>query len=202
MIVLGLTGSIGMGKSTAANFFRDCGAAVFDADACVHQLYRGRAVAPLEQAFPGVTVDGQIDRVKLAALVLGDPAAIQRLEAIVHPLVKFERAHFLREARAQGRRLAVLDIPLLFETQAQGEVDAIAVVTAPLSVQRQRVLARPGMSVEKFEAIAARQIADAEKRRRAQFVIPTDRGLDAERRLIGAIVAALSGCEKAKRASA
>ena len=202
MIVLGLTGCIGMGKSTAANFFRACGAPVFDADACVHRLYRTRAVQPLEAAFPGVTVGGQIDRLKLAAAVLGNPKEMLRLESIVHPMVKLERSQFLRHARAEGRRLAVLDIPLLFETEAQGEVDAIAVVSAPASVQRQRVLARPGMSVEKFEAIAARQTADAEKRRRAQFVIPTDLGLDAERRLIDAIVAALSSCEKAKGASA
>ena len=202
MIVLGLTGSIGMGKSTAAHFFRECGAAVFDADACVHRLYQGRAIAPLEAAFPGVTVGGQIDRIKLAAAVLGSPAEMARLEALVHPMVKAERSQFLREARGQGRRLAVLDIPLLFETQAQGEVDAIAVVTAPASVQRQRVLARPGMTAEKFEAIKARQIDDAEKRRRAQFVIRTDLGLDVERRLIGAIVAGLSSCEKAKPVSA
>lgn len=196
MIRLGLTGSIGMGKSTTADFFRAAGVPVHDADATVHALYRGAAVAPVEAAFPGVTRDGAIDRTALAARVLGDEAAVKRLEAIVHPLVRAAEVAFLERARAEGRRVVVLDIPLLFETRAEGRVDAIVVVTAPAEVQRARVLARPGMSEAKFEQIRARQIADAEKRRRAHFLVDTSRGLEAARASVAAILRAVAAMNR------
>lgn len=196
MIRLGLTGSIGMGKSTTADFFRAAGVPVHDADATVHALYRGAAVAPVEAAFPGVTRDGAVDRTALAARVLGDEAAVKRLEAIVHPLVRAAEVAFLERARAEGRRVVVLDIPLLFETLAEGRVDAIVVVTAPAEVQRARVLARPGMSEAKFEQIRARQIADAEKRRRAHFLVGTSRGLEAARASVAAILRAVAAMNR------
>lgn len=196
MIRLGLTGSIGMGKSTTADFFRAAGVPVHDADATVHALYLGAAVAPVEAAFPGVTCDGAIDRTALAARVLGDEAAVKRLEAIVHPLVRAAEVAFLERARAEGRRVVVLDIPLLFETRAEGRVDAIVVVTAPAEVQRARVLARPGMSETKFEQIRARQIDDAEKRRRAHFLVDTSRGLEAARASVAAILRAVAAMNR------
>lgn len=196
MIRLGLTGSIGMGKSTTADFFRAAGVPVHDADATVHALYRGAAVAPVEAAFPGVTRDGAIDRTALAARVLGDEAAVKRLEAIVHPLVRAAEVAFLERARAEGRRVVVLDIPLLFETRAEGRVDAIVVVTAPAEVQRARVLARPGMSEAKFEQIRARQVADAEKRRRAHFLVDTSRGLEPARASVAAILRAVAAMNR------
>lgn len=196
MIRLGLTGSIGMGKSTTADFFRAAGVPVHDADATVHALYRGAAVAPVEAAFPGVTRDGAIDRTALAARVLGDEAAVKRLEAIVHPLVRAAEVAFLERARVEGRRVVVLDIPLLFETRAEGRVDAIVVVTAPAEVQRVRVLARPGMSEAKFEQIRARQIDDAEKRRRAHFLVDTSRGLEAARASVAAILRAVAAMNR------
>ncbi|MDI4656506.1 dephospho-CoA kinase [Xanthobacter autotrophicus] len=193
MWVLGLTGSIGMGKSATARLFRAMGVPVHDADAAVHGLYRGAAVAPVEAAFPGVTRDGAIDRAALGARVLADSEAMKRLEAIVHPLVRAEEEAFLAKAQAAGARLVVLDIPLLFETGGTGRVDAVAVVSAPKAVQRARVLERAGMTEEKFEAIVGKQMPDAEKRRRAHFVIDTGRGFAAAAHQVAGIVRALSG---------
>ncbi|MEJ1159706.1 dephospho-CoA kinase [Prosthecomicrobium sp. N25] len=188
MIVLGLTGSIGMGKSTTAGIFAERGVPVHEADATVHRLYRGSAVPFVEAAFPGTTRDGAVDRERLSAAVLGRPEAIARLEAIVHPLVRAEEAAFLDRCRAAGVPLVLLDIPLLFETGGADRVDAVAVVSAPPEVQRARVLARPGMTAEKLDAILARQMPDAEKRRRAHFVIDTGRGLEAARAQVDGIL--------------
>lgn len=195
MIVLGLTGSIGMGKSTAAAVFRRLGVAVFDADRCVHDLYQGPAADLLESAFPGVKKQGQVDRNALAAQILGEPAAIARLEALVHPLVAEKRRAFLARMEERGARVVVLDLPLLFETGAEKDVDAIVVVSAPAQVQSARVLARPGMSPDKLAAILARQIPDAAKRRSCHFIVHTDRGLAPAERQIKAILAALSPCD-------
>lgn len=190
MILLGLTGSIGMGKSTTSRMFADEGALVWDADAAVHRLYErgGAAVEPLGEAFPGVVVEGAVDRTRLAAALGRDEEAFKRLEAIVHPLVAQDRAQDLATARAEGVRLAVLDIPLLFETGGDVFVDAVVVVTADPEVQAARVLARPGMTRERFEAILARQTPDAEKRRRADFLVDTGRGLEAARDQVREIV--------------
>ncbi|MBN8915786.1 MAG: dephospho-CoA kinase [Rhizobiales bacterium] len=193
MWVLGLTGSIGMGKSATARMFRALGVPVHDADASVHALYRGTAVAPVEAAFPGVTRDGVIDRAALGARVLGDAEAMKRLEAIVHPLVREAETAFLAKARESGARLAVLDIPLLFETGGDRRVHAVAVVSASKPVQRERVLGREGMTEEKFETILAKQMPDAEKRRRAHFVIDTGRGFAAAEHQVAGIVRALAG---------
>ena len=192
MIVIGLTGSIGMGKSTTAKMFADEGVPVHDSDATVHRLYSGAAVAPVELAFPGVSTDGHIDRDRLGQRVLGDPEAIRRLEQIVHPLVRSETEAFLERNRAAGARMVVLDIPLLFETGGRERVDKVVVVTASPDVQRTRVLARPGMTAEKFEAILARQVPDAEKRRMADFVIDTGAGLDQARDAVRAVIEQLS----------
>ncbi len=175
-IVLGLTGSIGMGKTTTAGLFRAEGIAVFDADAAVHELYRGEAVPLIEAGFPGTTGDGTVDRERLAARVLGDPAALQRLEEIVHPLVAAAREAFLAEARARGLPLVVLDIPLLLE-KGETAVDAVVLVSAPESVQKQRLMQRPGMTEARLAAILARQMPDAEKRKRADFIIDTSQGV-------------------------
>ena len=188
MFILGLTGSVGMGKSTTARFFAEEGVPVHDADAVVHRLYEGEAVAAIEAAFPGTTGAGKVDRNKLAARVLGDAAALQRLEAIVHPLVHDAERRLLAEAQARGEKVAVLDIPLLFETGGDRRVDAVVVVSAPPEVQRARVLARPGMTIEKLEAILAKQMPDAEKRRRADFVVDTSQGFDAARQQVRAIL--------------
>lgn len=190
MIILGLTGSIGMGKSTTGRIFADEGALVWDADAAVHRLYArgGAAVGPLGEAFPGVVVDGAVDRARLAEALGRDETAFKRLESIVHPLVAQDRAQDLAAARAEGVRLAVLDIPLLFETGGEAFVDAVVVVTADPEVQAARVLARPGMTRDRFEAILARQTPDAEKRRRADFLIDTGRGLDVAREQVRQIV--------------
>lgn len=193
MWVLGLTGSIGMGKSATAGMFRAMGVPVHDADATVHDLYAKEAVAPVEAAFPGVVKDGRVDRPALSARVLGDADAMKRLEAIVHPLVRAREEAFLAKARAAGARLVVLDIPLLLETGSAGRVDAVAVVSAPAEVQKARVLARPGMSEERFALILAKQVPDAEKRRRAHFLIDTGRGFDAARHQVAGVVRALSG---------
>lgn len=181
MIILGLTGSIGMGKSTTAKMFEAQGAPVYDSDAAVHALYSvgGAAVGPVEAAFPGVVVDGAIDRARLSAQVVGDPEALEKLEAIVHPLVGAHRIGFFEKAQADGHDIVVLDVPLLYETGGQNNVHKVVVVSAPADVQRERVLARPGMTPEKFEAILARQLPDAEKRARADFVVDTGRGLQA-----------------------
>jgi dephospho-CoA kinase len=192
--VLGLTGSIGMGKSATAGLFREAGVPVHDADACVHALYApgGAAVAPVAALFPGV-VDGTgaIDRGRLRDAVIGDGAALARLEAAVHPLVRAAEADFLREVAEEP--LAVLDVPLLYETGGEGRCDAVAVVTAPAEVQRARVLARPGMTEEAFAAILAKQVPDAEKRRRADFLVDTSRGFPAARARVDAIVGTILG---------
>jgi dephospho-CoA kinase len=173
--ILGLTGGIGMGKSTAAGTFRRLGVPVFDADAAVHALQArgGRAVAPIRAAFPGTIRDGAVDREALRRAVLGDPPALKRLEGIVHPLVRAEERRFLARCRRRGARLAVLDVPLLFETGGEQRCDAVVVVSAPAAVQRARVLARGGMTPERLSAILSRQMPDSEKRRRADFVIRT-----------------------------
>jgi dephospho-CoA kinase len=178
MIVLGLTGSIGMGKSTTANLFAEAGVPVYDADAAVHRLYEGEAVAAIEAAFPGATVGGKVDRTRLSAQVVQDPAAMKKLEEIVHPMLGASRQKFLQDAEQSGAPVAVIDIPLLFETGGEKHVDAVVVVTTSPEVQRERILARPNMTEEKLAAILARQIPDAEKRRRAHFVVDTSHGLD------------------------
>jgi dephospho-CoA kinase len=189
MIVLGLTGSIGMGKSTTAKMFVDAGVPVHDSDEAVHRLYAGKAAPLVEAAFPGTTVSGVVDRTKLGARVLGDTAALKTLETIVHPLVRADAEAFLARHRAAGAPLVVLDIPLLFETGGRNRVDKVVVVTAPADIQRTRVLARPGMSEEKLAAILAKQVPDAEKRRQADFIIDTGEGMDAARAAVGAIIA-------------
>jgi len=192
MLVLGVTGSIGMGKSTTTRFFAEAGVPVHDADAAVHRLYEAEAVEPIERAFPGTAVAGKIDRARLAALVLDDKTAIKRLEAIVHPLVRESSTRFLQEAAARGARLVVLDIPLLFETGGVDRVDAIVVVSAPAEVQRQRVLGRADMTSAKLDAILARQMPDEEKRRRAHFVVDTSRDFDSARTQVHGILRAVA----------
>ncbi len=193
MKILGLTGSIGMGKSTAARAFRRLRVPVFDADAAVHRLQAkgGAAVRPIEAAFPGTTRDGRVEREALRARVLGDPAALRVLERIVHPLVRQAERAFLAAARRRGDRIAVLDVPLLFETKGEGRVDEVIVVSAPASVQRARVLGRGGMTPERLAAILARQMPDAEKRRRADHVVRTGLSKHAAQRQIRSIVRAL-----------
>ncbi|ALN71489.1 dephospho-CoA kinase [Aureimonas sp. AU20] len=187
MITLGLTGSIGMGKSTAAAMFAALGCPVHSADESVHRLYAGRAAPLVEARFPGTAPGGVVDRAALSAAVLNDAAALKDLERIVHPLVREEEARFLAEARASGAKLAVLDIPLLFETGGEARVDRTLVVSAPPETQRARVLARAGMTPERFEAILAKQMPDAEKRRRADFVVETGGPLEETRRRVEAI---------------
>jgi len=178
MIVLGLTGSIGMGKSTTATLFAEAGVPVYDADATVHMLYEGEAVPAIEAAFPGTTVDGKVDRNKLSARVVHDPVAIKQLEQIVHPMLGASRQKFMDDAERSGAPVAVVDVPLLFETGGEKRVDAVVVVTTTPELQRQRILARDNMTSEKLDAILARQLPDAEKRRRADFVVDTSDGLD------------------------
>ncbi len=192
MFILGLTGSIGMGKSTTANFFREAGVPVHDSDAVVHRLYEGEAVGPVEAAFPGVTVAGKIDRGKLAERLVGRPEAIKQLEAIVHPLVRTVSDRFIGENEARGARFIVLDIPLLFETGRDNKVDAVVVVSAPADVQRARVLKRPGMTAEKLDALLARQMSDAEKRARAHFVVDSSRSFDSARAQVHGILRAVA----------
>lgn len=192
MIVLGLTGSIGMGKSTTAKMFTDAGVPVHDSDETVHRLYAGKAAPLVEAAFPGTTKAGVVDRARLAEKVLGDPAALKTLEAIIHPLVRADADAFLARHRAAGAPIAVLDIPLLFETGGRSRVDKVVVVTAPAKVQRARVLERPGMSEEKFASILAKQVPDAEKRRQADFIVDTGQGFDAARAAVAAIVSELT----------
>ena len=197
MIVLGLTGSIGMGKSTTARMFADAGIPVHDSDETVHRLYSGVAAPLIEAAFPGTVTAGTVDRAELTARVLGNPQALKRLEEIVHPLVRADADAFVERHRAAGAKLVVLDIPLLFETGGRPRVDEVVVVTADPDIQRQRVLARPGMSDDKFRAILAKQVPDAEKRRQADFIIDTGLGMEIARRDVGRIIAELSG-EKAE----
>jgi dephospho-CoA kinase len=193
MIVLGLTGSAAMGKSATAKMFADEGVPVFDADAAVHALYTGAAVAPVGAAFPGVVVGGRVDRDSLAAKVLNNPDALKKLESIVHPLVRAEQDNVRAEAERKGAPLVVLDIPLLFETGGDARVDATVVVTAPADVQRSRLLERPGMTAKKIEGMLARQMPDSEKRRRADFVIDTSRGFDAARAEVRRILRQIEG---------
>ena len=199
MFVIGLTGSLGMGKSTTARLFAEAGVPVHDAYAVVHRLYDGEAATAIEAVFPGTTSAGQVDRAKLGARVLGDAAALKRLEAIVHPLVQAAEQRLLDEAAARGERVAVLDIPLLFETGADQRVDAVVVVSAPAEVQRARVLERPGMTLDKLESILAKQIPDVEKRRRADFVVDTSRGLEMARAEVRAILDAVATMPKRRR---
>ena len=188
MVVLGLTGSIGMGKSTTSRFFAAAGVPVHDADLAVHRLYAGEAAPIIEAEFPGVSTAGGIDRDKLAKRVLDNPEALRRLEGIVHPLVRREEAQFLDEAERAGAPVAVLDIPLLFETGSDRRVDAVVVVTAPADLQRARAFTRAGMTEEKFQALLAKQMPDAEKRRRADFVVDTSQGFDFARQQVHAIL--------------
>jgi len=194
LIRLGLTGSIGMGKTTTAAMFAAEGVPVYEADAAVHALYApgGAGVAAVERLFPDAVVDGAVDRVRLGAAVMDDPQALKRLEAAVHPLVAADRAAFTERARAAGAPVVVFDIPLLLETGGESQVDAVAVVSAPEAVQRERVLARPGMTEARLAAILARQTPDADKRARADFVIDTGAGLDAARDQVRAVLAAVT----------
>jgi dephospho-CoA kinase len=199
MFVLGLTGSIGMGKSTTARFFAEAGVPVHDADATVHRLYDGEACPAIEAAFPGTTVAGKVDRNKLAAQVVGDQAALRRLEAIVHPLVRQAESQFLADAEKQGVPVVVLDIPLLLETGGGGRVDAIVTVSAPSEMQRARVLERPGVTEAKLEAMIANQLPDSEKRARADFVVDTSQGFDAARAQVRRILDAVAKMPKRRR---
>ena len=178
MIILGLTGSIAMGKSTTAKLFAEAGVPVYDADATVHRLYEGEAAPAIEAAFPGTTVDGKVDRARLSARVVNDPAAIKRLEGIVHPMLGASRQKFLRDAEQSGAPVVVVDVPLLFETGGEKRVDAVVVVTTSPEIQRERVLTRANMTAEMLATVLARQLPDAEKRKRADFVVDTSHGLD------------------------
>ncbi|MFZ0624553.1 MAG: dephospho-CoA kinase [Pseudolabrys sp.] len=199
MFVLGLTGSLGMGKSATATMFAEEGVPVHDADAAVHRLYEAEAAPLIEAAFPGTTGGGKVDREKLAQRVLGDPAAIKKLEAIVHPLVRNSEEKFLVEAARKGAAVAVLDIPLLFETGGDDRCDAVIVVSAPSDVQRARVFERSGMTEQKFAAILAQQMSDAEKRKRADFVVDTSKGFDAARAQVRDILARIAIMPKRRR---
>jgi len=190
MFILGLTGSIGMGKSTTSRLFAEAGVAVHDADGAVHRLYEGEAVAAIESAFPGTTAGGRVDRDRLAARVLDDPTAIKHLEAIVHPLVRTAEERFLAEAASRGARVVVLDIPLLFETGGDARVDAVVVVSASADLQRLRALSRPGMTEAKLQAILQKQMPDSEKRARAHFLVDSSRGIDSARAQVRGILRA------------
>jgi len=190
--VLGLTGSIGMGKSATADLFRLLGVPVHDADATVHRLYRGRAAPLIEKAFPGTVTEGAVDRARLGAAVLDSPERMRQLEAIVHPLVREEEESFLKRVAALAPA-AVLDIPLLFETGGETRCDAVLVVTAPASVQRNRVLARAGMTEAKFHAILAKQMRDEDKRTRAHFLVDTSRGFSSAEAQVRSILVCLAG---------
>ena len=189
MIVLGLTGSIGMGKSTTANLFAEAGVPVYDADATVHTVYEGEAAPAIEAAFPGTTADGKVDRAKLSARVVHDPAALRQLEQIVHPMLRAYHQKFIEDAERSGAPVAVVDVPLLFETGGEKRVDAVVVVTTSPENQRERILARGTMTGEALDAILARQMPDDEKRRRADFVVDTSHGLDPVRARIRDILA-------------
>jgi len=175
MRILGLTGSIGMGKSTTAKLFIEAGVPVYDADAAVHKVYEGEAAPAIEAAFPGTTVDGKVDRARLSARVVHDQAAIKQLEQIVHPMLGASRQKFLEEAERSGAPVVVMDIPLLFETGGEKRVDAVVVVSTDAATQRERILARGTMTSEALDGILARQLPDAEKRKRADFVVDTSR---------------------------
>ena len=188
MLLLGLTGSIGMGKSTTAKLFEEAGVPVYDADATVHKIYEGEAVPAVEAAFPGVTVNGRVDRQKLSAMVVNNAEAMKRLETIVHPMLRSHQLRFLSDVERSGAPVAVLDVPLLFETGGEKRVDAVVVGTTTPDVQRERILARENMTPDKLDAILARQIPDAEKRARADFVVDTSHGLEPVRQRIGEIL--------------
>ncbi|KKX26630.1 dephospho-CoA kinase [Rhizobium sp. LC145] len=199
MIIIGLTGSIGMGKSTTAKMFAEAGIPVNDADAVVHDLYRGEAAGPVEHAFPGTVKEGVVDRQELSRRLAGDPAALRRLESIVHPLVRKREAEFLARHRALNSDMVLLDIPLLFEAGGEARVDVIVVVTCDPQIQRERVLARPSMTEEKLDMILSRQMPDAEKRKRADFLVDTGHGMEAARARVEEIIAALrSGTRSGK----
>lgn len=190
MVIVGLTGSIGMGKSETAKMFRRLGIAVYDADAAVHGIYApgGSAVAPIEEAFPGVTGPNGVDRDALAKRVLNDPAALKKLESIVHPLVGLEQQKFLAQAAAEKAEMIVIDVPLLYETGGQKRVDCVVLVSAPYELQRERVLERPGMSEEKFQSILAKQVPDAQKREQADYIIDSSKGLEAAMAQVEALI--------------
>lgn len=188
MLILGLTGSIGMGKSTTAKLFAEAGVPVYDADATVHHVYEGEAAPAIEAAFPGTTVDGKVDRTLLSPKVVHDAEAMKRLESIVHPMLRAHHQKFLDDAERSGAPIAVVDVPLLFETGGEKRVDAVVVVTTAPDIQRERILARDGMTPEKLDAILARQLPDAEKRKRADFVVDTSHGLDPVRTQIREIL--------------
>lgn len=192
MIVVGLTGSIGMGKSTTAAMFADFGVPVHDSDEAVHRLYAGKAAPLVEEAFPGVVQDGIVDRALLARQVLGNTEALKKLESIIHPLVRADADAFVERHRTAGTPLVVLDIPLLFETGGRDRVNRVVVVSAPAEIQRDRVLARPGMTDEKFSRILARQVPDADKRRQADFIVETGKGLEAARSSVEKIIGTLT----------
>ena len=197
MFVLGLTGSLGMGKSTTAKLFAGEGVPVHDADAVVHRLYEGEAVAKIEAAFPGTSENGKVDRAKLGLRLHKNPAEFEKLEAIVHPMVAKARVNFFNANKKAP--VVVLDIPLLYETAGEEHCDAVVVASAPPDVQRQRVLERPGMNDERFQAILARQVPDAQKRARADFVVDTSKGLDAARAQVRDILAAVAKMPKRRR---
>ncbi len=196
MFILGLTGSVGMGKSTTAKFFAEEGVPVHDADAAVHRLYESEAVAAIEAAFPGTTAGGKVDRTKLGQDVLGKPEQMKRLEAIVHPLVAQARDRFLADAEKKGAKVAVLDIPLLFETGGDKRCDAVVVVSAPEDLQKQRTFERAGMTEEKFQALLGKQMPDVEKRERADFVVDTSKGFEAARAQVREILRAVAKMPK------
>jgi dephospho-CoA kinase len=199
MFVIGLTGSIGMGKSTTARLFAEAGVPVHDADATVHRLYEGEAAPAIEAAFPGTTSGGKVDRVKLGERVLGDQAALRQLQSIVHPLVREAEVRFLAEAERKGAPVAVLDIPLLFETGGQERVDAVVTVSAPAEVQRARLLERAGMTEEKLKALIANQLTDAEKRRRADFIVDSSQGFEAARAQVQEILRQVANMPKRRK---
>lgn len=199
MFILGLTGSLGMGKSATAKMFAEEGVPVHDADAAVHQLYESEATPLIEAAFPGTTAGGKVNRDKLAQRVLGDTAAIKKLEAIVHPLVRNAEERFLTEAERKGVTVAVLDIPLLFETGGDKRCDAVVVVSAPPDVQRARAFERPGMTEQKFAAVLAKQMPDADKRAMADFAVDTSKGFDTARAQVRDILARVATMPKRQR---
>lgn len=199
MLVLGLTGSIGMGKSTTAKFFAEEGVPVLDADAAVHRLYEGEAVALIEMAFPGTTQDGKVNRVLLGKAVIGNADALKRLEQIVHPLYRKVEQDFLRQAQVAGSPIVVLDVPLLFETGGETRVDAVVVATAPPEMQKARLLERDGMTLEKFFALLEKQMPDAQKRAKADFVIDTSQGFESARAQVRAILSAAARLPKRRK---
>jgi dephospho-CoA kinase len=199
MLVLGLTGSIGMGKSTTAKFFAEEGVPVLDADATVHALYEAEAVPLIEAAFPGVTAGGKVDRLKLGKAVIGNAEALKKLEQIVHPLYRKAEQGFLAKAEAAGESIVVLDVPLLFETGGHARVDAVVVATAPAEIQQARILERDGMTLEKMLALLEKQMPDAQKREKADFLVDTSQGFDSARHQVHAILVAAKKLPKRRK---